>query len=391
MQCFGGRKSPAAAAVSGGEANGDGRRRTRDAGSPASGMASTTTSSAAASPVASTISLNREYALAVDTNSYNEIWSKIHHYHTSDEEPSTSPNAHLDLAIDRVLQPDRQSIQEVLRTARPTQLTRLVSDYLDSSEDTSHLFLSLRRSVQRAHTLYAPITQLLDLIPSPPPSRRMSSTQCDWAYDKFQEFLSLDNPFRDTTGSSFDSMRTCFAQLKQQLDHHLHKTRRRHRFLRRATHGSAACLIASVACAAIAGLVIATHALGALVAMPVLSTCLPTRDLMRGRRRRLRDLMMRVDAAARGTYVLDNHLDTIECLVERLHATVESDKELVRLGLERGRGHHRPIEEVLRQLRKNHPSLLLQLRDLDEHVCLCFAAVNRARRLLLQHIHHHAS
>ncbi|KAG1363907.1 hypothetical protein COCNU_11G007340 [Cocos nucifera] len=72
--------------------------------------------------------------------------------------------------------------------------------------------------------------------------------------------------------------------------------------------------------------------------------------------------MAQLDAAARGTYVLNNDLDTIERLVARLHETVESDKKLVRLGLERGRGQHHPIEEVVRQLRKNHPSFLHQLR-----------------------------
>lgn len=340
-----------------------------------------------ASLAGTTESLNREYALAVGTNSYNEIWSKIHDHRPSEEgeEPWTSPNAHLDLITERVLHPDRQSIQEVLQSARPTQLTRLVSDYLDSSEHTSHLFLSIHDSVERARTLYAPISQLLDLIPS----RHMSSAQCDWAYEKLQEFDSLENPFGNTTSCNFHSLRICFAQLKQQLDRRLRKTRRRHRLLRCATNGSAACLIGSVAGVTIAGLVIATHALGALVAGPFLSCFLPTKDLMSDGRHRLREHMARLDAAARGTYVLDNHLDTIESLVARLHATVESDKALVRFLLESGRVQRHPIEEVLRQLRKSHPSLILQLGDLDEHVCLCFAAVNRARLLLLQHIHHH--
>ncbi|KAG1364126.1 putative UPF0496 protein [Cocos nucifera] len=101
--------------------------------------------------------------------------------------------------------------------------------------------------------------------------------------------------------------------------------------------------------------------------------------------------MAQLDTAARRTYVLNNDLDTIERLVAQLHETVESDKKLVRLGLERGRGQHHPIEGVVRQLRKNHPSFLHQLRDLDEHIYLFFAAVNRARSLLLQQIHRQKS
>ncbi|EHA8590460.1 putative UPF0496 protein [Cocos nucifera] len=119
--------------------------------------------------------------------------------------------------------------------------------------------------------------------------------------------------------------------------------------------------------------------------------CLPTGDLLAGPRRRARENMAQLDAAARGTYVLNNDLDTIERLVARLHETVESDKKLVRLGLERGRGQRHPIEEVVRQLRKNHPSFFHRLRDLDEHICLFFAAVNRARSLLLQQIHQQKS
>lgn len=102
--------------------------------------------------------------------------------------------------------------------------------------------------------------------------------------------------------------------------------------------------------------------------------------------KRLQQHMDRLDAAARGAYVLNNDVDTIERLVGRLHATIESDKILVRMGLERGRGQHHTIEEVVRQLRKNHPSLLRQLTDLEEHICLYFAAANRARLFLVDHL-----
>ncbi|XBI06534.1 hypothetical protein VPH35_134554 [Triticum aestivum] len=137
--------------------------------------------------------------------------------------------------------------------------------------------------------------------------------------------------------------------------------------------------------AAIAGLVIATHAMTALfAAAPACAasrgSCCSTPAWMK----RLQQHMDRLDAAARGTYVLNNDVDTIEWLVDRLHAT--GDKILVRLGHERGRGQHHTIEEVVRQLRKNHPSLLCELTDLEGHICLYFAAVNRARLFLVHHL-----
>ncbi|VAH15736.1 unnamed protein product [Triticum turgidum subsp. durum] len=182
-------------------------------------------------------------------------------------------------------------------------------------------------------------------------------------------------------------MHRSFAGLKTHLDLRFLKARRNCRLLWCAMCGSGICLIACATGAAIAGLVIATHAMAALLAAapacaaPRVSCC-STLAWMK----RLQQHMDRLDAAARGADVLNNDMDTIERLVDRLHATVKGDKILVRLRLERGRGQHHTIEEVVRQLRKNHPSLLCQLADLEEHICLYFAAVNRARLFLVHHL-----
>lgn len=114
--------------------------------------------------------------------------------------------------------------------------------------------------------------------------------------------------------------------------------------------------------------------------------CLGSQSLTSKIEKRQVHHIAQLDAAAKGAYVLNNDLDTIDRLVARLHAVVESDKVLVRIGLERGRDRY-PIQEVVKQLRKNHPNFSNQLRDLEEHVCLCFVTVNRARSLLLEEIH----
>ncbi|XP_061352388.1 UPF0496 protein At3g19330-like [Gastrolobium bilobum] len=98
--------------------------------------------------------------------------------------------------------------------------------------------------------------------------------------------------------------------------------------------------------------------------------------------------LAQLDAAAKVAYVLNNDLDTIDRLVECLHTAVEGDKLLVRFGLERGRERY-PIMEVLKQICKSHQNFLRQLDDLEEHVCLCFHTVNKARSLLLQEIRNH--
>ncbi|WOL13982.1 UPF0496 protein [Canna indica] len=418
MRCFSTRKGAATASVlprlplsrsvavpvdtgsseepeEGGGINGE-RWRGRTDRSPPSDC-SVATASTAASPASSTINLSRVYLDAVTTSSYKEIWSEIHRDHGDDEEEDDTRNpvppspARL---VARVLQPDRESIEEALRGAPQSHLTRLVSDYFESSEHTSHFCLSLSGAVSRARSLYAPIGDLIELLdPAADGIRaRLTNAQCDWAFERLLEFDQLGNPIPAPSGGdscSFQGMRGCFTELKQQLDLHLLKASRRYRQLRRTTRGAAACLIVSTVGIAVTVVVLATHGL-VLMAGPVLvfflGSCRPRRDLLGGSRRKLKDYMSQLDAASRGAFVLDNDLDTIERLVARLHATVESDRVLVQLGLESGRGQQHPIEEVVRQFGKNYCSFLHQLEDLEEHICLFFTAVNRARSLLLRQI-----
>ncbi|XP_074580018.1 UPF0496 protein At3g19330-like [Curcuma longa] len=379
--------------------NGQSRRRRRSTDrSPLSDRGPAATSaaaSAAVSPASATINLSRKYMDAVNTNSYKEIWNTIHRHHSEEGESSRSAGTpSSDGLIARVLQPDRASIEEALRGAPPNHLTRLVSDYFDSSESTSQFCLSLRRVVDRARSMYAPIGELIDLLPSADGHHAcLTHHQCDWAFDRLLEFDRCGNPFPIPSSgeeSSFHGMRGCFSNLKQQLDLRLFKARRKRRLAYRATRGIGTCLILFTVGLAIAGAVLASHAIVVIMAGPsvLIGGCLPTRDLRGGSRRRLRDYMAQLDAASRGAYVLNNDLETIERLVARLHANVESDRELVQLGLDSGRGQQHQIEEVLRQFRRNHPSFLNQLEDLEEHICCFLTSINSSRSLLLRQIQH---
>lgn len=146
--------------------------------------------------------------------------------------------------------------------------------------------------------------------------------------------------------------------------------------------GSALCLIGATVGVAVSAVTVATHALVALVACPMCGTGFLPSSMTRKETVHLAQF----DAAAKGIYVLRNDIDTIDRLVARLHATVENDRLLIQLGLERGIDRY-PIQEILKQLRKNRPSFVKQVVDLEEHLFLCFAAINRARSLLLEEIH----
>ncbi|KAG0488642.1 hypothetical protein HPP92_007453 [Vanilla planifolia] len=370
------------------------RKKTTQSLVSSGGGALTSPASSATSPSSATINLRREYTLAVQTNSYNEMWAIIHRRSSLEDEDDHFDDEERN--GEEILRLDRSSIENALRSARPTHLTRLVSRYLESSEQASDLFLALRRSVDLARDIYGPISQLLEVLPttSPFPSPRrstpplLSQSQCDRAYEVFLDFDRRDNPFLSTADScgGFEGMRDCSSVLKKQLELRFLNAQRKHRLLRRATTASATCLVISVVAASVTVLILVSHATAALTMAGPLTLCCGGLDLLERRRQKLRERMDETDAVARETYVLDNHLSTVERLVARLHATVESDKVLVRLGLERGRGQRHPIQEVVRQFRKNQLSFWQQLTDLDEHVCLCLAALNRARYLVLQQI-----
>ncbi|XP_074566943.1 UPF0496 protein At3g19330-like [Curcuma longa] len=375
--------------------DGGNRQRRRDR-SRLSECCLPTTSAAASSVASPTINLSREYMLAVNTSSYKEIWYEIHCHRSEGGEENSEEVEDSDSAetpssaslISRVLKPDQASVEEALRGVPPDQLTRLVADYFQSSEHSSHYCISLRRAVARAYSLYAPIEELIELISSADSRRaRLTNAQCDWAFDMLLEFDRLGNPFPPPSGDtcSFQVMRGRFSDLKKQLELRLLKARQRRRLLRRSAQASGACLIFSTVSLGVTGL----YALVVLMAGPsfLLGGCLPTRDSLARPRRRIPRDMAQLDAASRGAYVLNNDLDTIERLVARLHANVEGDRELVRLGLENGgRDQQHLIVEVVRQLRRNLYSFLHQLEDLEEHICLFLAAVNRARSLLLRQI-----
>jgi len=168
------------------------------------------------------------------------------------------------------------------------------------------------------------------------------------------------------------------------LDSRIRKSRSR---IRRATASSAICFVCTAVGAAVSAVVIAARTLVTLVAGSFRTAYLaPPHKFTHKEAAHLAQL----DAALRGTYVLNNELDTIDRLVARLHNAVDNDKLLIRLGLDRGREKH-PIMEVIKQLRKNHLNFRQLLQDLEEHICLCFNTVNRARALLLKEVYLHQS
>lgn len=344
------------------------------------GVGDDNTASSQPSP---TVNLSRAYTLAVQTSSYSEIWSKVHHEVPSDRSVEVAQVEFQEepLQLEDVLKPNHECVQEALLHIKPDALNQLIAKYLDDSEQTTSLCIIFSQSVNQARFLYAPIHKLLDVLPLDMESS-LSQAQCDWAFDSFLQFDSLSNPFPVHDTHSFNDMRHCYFELKRELDLLLHKSRSNVQLLRHATKGSVVCLVGATIGVVITAVIIASHAFVALVAAPLCTACLPSKMA----KKELVHLVQ-LDDATKGIFFLHNHLETVNCLVGRLYDAVEYYKRLVRFALERGKDRY-PIQEVVKQLHKKHSNFLEELLGLEEHLCLCFSAINKARGHLLNYLLH---
>uniref|UniRef100_A0A803M093 Rx N-terminal domain-containing protein n=2 Tax=Chenopodium quinoa TaxID=63459 RepID=A0A803M093_CHEQI len=95
-----------------------------------------------------------------------------------------------------------------------------------------------------------------------------------------------------------------------------------------------------------------------------------------------------LDAAAKGTYILNRDLDTISRLVARLDDELEHIRAMVEFWMDRvdDHLHAQAGEEVARQLKRNDAKFMDQLDELEEHLYLCFMTINRARNLVVKEI-----
>ncbi|KAL9454501.1 hypothetical protein AB3S75_009988 [Citrus x aurantiifolia] len=338
-----------------------------------------------------TFNLTQAY-LSIHTTSYHEILSRIRildpHYRNHDqnqvEQQVEEINEDKDpdqLFLSQVLRPNRESVKEALHLVKVNSLSDLFSTSFDHSEKTTNLCLQLLKSLFCIRTLYAPVCELLDNFPLDHQS--VTQSQCDNAFEVFLQFDSLHNPFHSPDSRKFHEMHRCFSDLKQKLDKNLQKSRSRVCFLRYATAGSSVCIIGTAVGVTIATVGVATHAIFAIFAGPLCTACFP-----RALTKKELANAAQLDAARKGAYVLNKCLDTIDRLVARLCTAIDGDKQLVRLGLGGGKEKH-SIQEVVKQLRKNQPNFASLLKDLEEHICLCFKTVIWARTLLLDEINPH--
>ncbi|URE26326.1 UPF0496 protein [Musa troglodytarum] len=343
----------------------------------------------AGAPISSSsFNLCEEYINAFRTESYHEFWAQVLDL-TLDHGAALKPRGSSAVAslpsyrllAEHLLDPDQPTVTKILthlaKRCRP-EIHVLLSDYYSETADASLLCGLLLKDIDRIRRRYRPLNAALRSFVSASRSRNGLQAIGDFlaivsrATNSFDSVASSRCKFRAVQGGS--------ADLLKRLESGRKKTRAKLRFINRLKRTLATSAIVLAASTFIIGACVPMHALVTLTALPPFLSS----SSRFASARRLDRVVAQLDAAAKGTYILNRDLDTISRLVARLHDEAEHTLTLLRL-CERHGGHRRRLtQEVARQITKNLASFHQQLDELEEHLYLCFMTINRTRRLVLK-------
>lgn len=318
------------------------------------------------------VDVREEYANAFRTESYLDFWTRVialSHANSTTSTANRLPSYRL--FVEYLLDPDQPTATRVLALSRIRPVYKsLLFDYFSQTANASLLCGLLLKDIDRTRVVHRSIKATLQSLSLHATnfSPVMSTTLSDFV-----------NPFVSTASSPtrVRAVRASCSGLLKQLESSRDRTRAKLRLATGLKSGSAIFLVALTASLTV---IVATHAIALLVATPGLIAA----SLELASVRSLARVTAQLDAAAKGTYILNRDMDTISRLVARLNDELEHMRAMVKFWAERKEDRLEASGEVARQLKKNDCSFSQQLDELEEHLYLCFMTVNRARNLVVK-------
>lgn len=330
------------------------------------------------------VDVREEYANAFRTESYIEFWTRVLSLPNGDstttsictpvESTTAARLSSYRLFVEYLLEPNQPTVTRILASAqnRPV-IQSLLFDYFTQTANASLLCGLLLKDIDHARGVFRYLKTTI---------QSLEKTQLTpIALTRLIELSNFINPFA-STASSTTRVRTIQAscsELLKQLESSRDRARAKVRLANRLKRGSAICLVALTASLTV---IVAAHAMALLVAAPGLIAA----SFELASTRRLARSAAQLDAAAKGTYILNKDLETISRLVARLNDELEHMRTMVKFWLERREDRVQASGEVAHQLKKNDCSFSRQLDELEEHLYLCFMTINRGRNLVVKEI-----
>lgn len=336
------------------------------------------------------INVNEEYMEAFRTESYTEIWSKIHNQisRINEEHLSLSPFAPYLHISDYLLEPRQEIISKMIDNS--SDLHSLLLEYFQGSLEACKTCCFLLQCVHQTRANYRIIQGVLDL------TQRVAGDytkeQYQFIYAQFGLFISLENPLSGSNPMNFHQIHEIYSSMLQHLKIRQKKIMGKAKVAGFCKKAIGIGLVIACGALAIAALLLTASTFMGLLATPIVM-CFSTpllkwkfRSIYQLKRRSHARLRDQLDSAAKGAYILNRDFDTMSRLVTRLGDEIEHSKTVIKICLRNAKGHL--LEEMMKELQNNEAGFLEKLEELEEHLYLCFVTINRARKLVIKEIDH---
>ncbi|AES74062.2 transmembrane protein [Medicago truncatula] len=340
--------------------------------------------------------VNSEYRNAFRTKSYVDICNKAQGYGIENTSMRSSHSNSCSTSSSSLLEPRQEIVTNMIKSFK---VHHLLVDYFEASLEAYLCCDKILQGVRQTRFGYGKVINVVNKL-----SQRVVEYDTDTDVDTnvndniiYEELVS--SVINNSLCLSNNIINFCDIQEKHiallnRLNSKRLKLKRRITIKRLCKKVGGIGLVVSETALLVALLVFAFHSIIGLAAAPYVVG--GSFGLMKKRSKwenkkynSCEKLYEQIDVAAKGVYIVINDLDTMSRMVKRLADEVEHCREVADICVKNyGHGNGRCVilKMVLREFRDCQTNFMDQLEELEEHIYLCFLAINRSRRQLMQKI-----
>lgn len=340
------------------------------------------------------VNVDEEYKEALRTKSFTDICSKVEgHLASKRMEMSSSFPLPLHL-FESLLEPGEEIVAHIIGGS---DFHPLLIDYFRITIEACFICEVLLQSIHQIRANHCIIKNLLEIRQKALVRISESTFSSDECYGMFRDlasFATIRNPLSAISPIEFRNLQSGHSDLLNQLTLQCRKIQRRNKIKRGMKKIVGYTIVVTYTALTLTLIALAIHSIVGFVAAPAFFTCsfglLKKHNKLVTIKASSRErIVAQLDVAAKGVYILINDFNTMSRLVMRLYDEIEHSKAMADMCV-----RNKKIEvlrEVVREFRIGETCLNEQLKELEEHINLCFLTINRSRRLVLQELEHGAT